>query len=85
MSSSLSSVPDIFIETPVIIFSLSFLFVRWEITAYVSVPLSNTNAASHSVCVPCWAPQCRGRPSAYNTDNFGASSTFTIVSSRASG
>ena len=78
--SSLSSVPDIFIEAPVIIFLLLFQSVRWELITYVSVSLSITNAASYSVYVPGWAlPQCRRRPSAYCT-----SSGSIIVSSRAS-
>jgi hypothetical protein len=84
--SSLSSVPDIFIEAPVIIFLLLIRSVRWELIMYVSVSLSITNAASYSVCVPHWAlPQCRRRSSAYVTINFGASSRSIIVSSRASG
>ena len=46
MSSSLSSVPDIFIEAPVIIVFLLFWSVRWEIIMYLSVSLSITNPAS---------------------------------------
>jgi hypothetical protein len=83
--SSLSSVPDIFIEAPVIIFLLLFWSVRWEIITYVSVSLSVTNPASYSVWVTRWElPQCRRRSSVCVTDNFYVSSRFVIVSSRAS-
>ena len=58
--SSLSSVPDIYIEAPVIIFLLLFRSVQREIITYVSVSLSITDAASYSVYVPRWGiSQCR--------------------------
>jgi hypothetical protein len=84
--SSLSSVPDITIEAPVIIFLLLIWSVRWELIAYVSVSLSITNVHNYSAWVPRWAmPHCRRRPSACDTDNFATTSRFIIVSSRASG
>jgi steroid 5-alpha reductase family enzyme len=84
--SSLSSVPDITIEAPVIIFLLLIWSVRWELITYDSVSLSITNAHNYSAWVPRWAiPQCRRRPSARDTDNIAATSRFIIVPSHASG
>jgi len=47
--SSWSSIPDIFIEPPVIIFLLLFQSVCWAIVTCVSVSLSITIAGSNSL------------------------------------